>query len=251
VSTAPGVLVLLDARLFVSGADLSGSGNKIEITEEIEAKKTTNWRSGGAVELLGGLSSTELTGEGQWEAGTAGLVDDAMWANRRVLEPWTAAATGDSDLAPGNLMILTKALRTKSTIWGDVGEVGGWTANAKGTWPLVRGQSAHASGVPRTATGAGTSLQLGAVAADQHLYANAHVLSVAGTVTPTITLNVQSDNATGFPSATTRGSFAAKTAIGGESIRIAGPITDDWWRVSWTISGTNPSFLFLVALGIE
>lgn len=244
-------MVLLDTRIFVSGADLSGSGNMLEIEEEAEAKTVTNWRSGGAVELLAGLSKTSLKAEGQWEAGTAGKVDDQMWANRRVLEPWTAGPTNASDTAVGNTMYLTRALRTKAALWGQVGEVAGWSAEAKGAWPLVRGVSAHQSGTARTATGVGTSQQLGAVAADQHMYANLHVLSVAGTAAPTITMTVHSDTATGFPSTTLRGSFAAKTSVGGEAIRIAGPITDDWWRLSWTISGTNPSFLFLVSLGIE
>src|SRR5262249_38387216 len=158
---------------------------------------TTNWRSGGAEEVLAGISSVEIGANGQWEAGSAGSVDDTFWATRRSLDPWTAGPTGESDTAPGNLMWLTKTLRIKAQHLGGVGDVAAWDAQARGTWPLVRGQSAHASGVPRTATGNGTSLQLGAVAADQHLYANLHVLSVAGTVTPTITAKVQSDNGTG------------------------------------------------------
>lgn len=244
-------IVLLDARTFVSGADLSGSGNKIELTEESEAKKTTNWRSGGATENIAGLTSIELNAEGQWEAGDLGLPDDSFWANRRVKEPWSIAPESDSDLAAGGLMYIARILRTKMTLLGNLGDVAGWSANGTGTWPLARGKCAHASGVPRTATGNGTSLQLGAVAARQHLYANLHVLSVSGTAVPTITVNIESDDNTNFTSATARGSFAAKTAVGGQAIRIAGPVTDTFWRATWTISGTNPSFLFLVSMGIE
>lgn len=243
-------MVLLNSRIFVSGADLSGQGNKMELVDQSEAKAVTNWRSGGAEEYLAGLTSVEISAEGQWEAGDLGRVDDATWANRRALEPWTFAPSEASDTAAGNLMYLAKALRTKSTLWGDLGDVAGWTADAKGTWPLCRGQSAHPSGTPRTATGNGTSLQLGAVPSGKYLYANLHVLSVAGT-TPSITVNVQSDNATGFPSPAAVGSFAAATAIGGQALRFPGPITDDWFRVTWTISGTLPSFLFLASLGIE
>jgi len=244
-------IVLLDARTFVSGADLSGSGNKIELSEESEAKKTTNWRSGGATENIAGLTSVELNAEGQWEAGDLGEVDDSFWANRRVKEPWSIAPESDSDLAAGGLMYVARILRTKMQMWGSVGEVGSWTANGTGTWPLARGACAHASGVPRTATGSGTAVQLGALAAGQYLYANLHVLSISGTAAPTITVTVQSDDNSGFTTPTTRGSFAAKTAIGGEAIRIAGPFTDTYWRVGWTISGTNPSFLFLASFGIE
>lgn len=244
-------MVLLNSRVFVSGADLSGQGSKIEIVEESDAKAVTNWRSGGAEELLAGLSKVDISAEGQWEAGDPTRVDDQMWANRRILEPWTVGPTEASDTAPGNLMYLTKALRTKSNIWGGVGDVAGWTADAKGSWPLARGQSAHQSGTPRTATGNGTALQLGAVPSGDYLYANLHVLSVAGSAAPTITVNIQSDNAVGFPTPAAVGSFAAATAVGGQALRFPGPITDDWFRVTWTISGTLPSFLFLVSLGIE
>lgn len=244
-------MVMLNTRMFVSGADLSGSGNKIEIGAEVEAKAVTNFRSGGAEELLAGLDKVEISAEGQWEAGTLGMVDDAFWANRRILEPWTVGPTEASDTAVGNVMYLTKALRTKAQWFGSVGDVAPWTLDAKGSWPLVRGQSVHPSGTPRTATGTGTPVQIGAVAANDFLYANLHVLSVAGT-TPSITVSVQSDNGVGFASPVTQApAFAAATAIGGQSIRIPGPITDDWWRLSWTISGAGPSFLFLAALGIE
>lgn len=246
------MVVLLDARIFAGGADLSGSGNRIELTDEAEFKTTTNWRSGGAREGQAGLCTCDIKYAGQWEAGHPSFPDDALWAQRRTKEPWSAAPEGDSDLAPGNLMYLTRAITFKRTHGGQVGEVASISADASGTlWPLVRGQSAHASGVPRTATGNGASLQLGAVAAGQHLYANLHVLSISGTSSPTITVSVNSDNATGFPSSTARGSFAARTTVGGEAIRIPGPITDDWWRLSWVISGSSPSFLFLASMGIE
>lgn len=242
-----GKIVLLDARLYVAGTDLSGSGNKIEASEEAEAKKTTNWRSGGAEENLAGITKLQINAEGQLEQ----AVDELFWSTRRSLDPWSFAPQSDSDLAAGGLMYLANMLRTKHQFLGQVGDVSPWSADAVGTWPLVRGVAAHASGVPRTATGTGSAQQLGAVGSDQHIYANLHVLSVAGTSTPTITGSIQSDDNSGFTSATTRGSFAAKTAIGGEALRVAGPFTDTYWRVAWTISGASPSFLFLVSMGIE
>lgn len=244
-------LVLLDTRVFVGGADFSGSGNKIELQEEFEVKPVTNWRSGGAVENLAGLSKVEISAEGQWEAGDPGKVDDEMWAGRRLHEPWSMAPTGASDLAPGSLMWLAKALRSKSQIWGSVGDVAGWSAEAKGTWPLVRGLVAHASGTPRTATGHGAAFEVGAVAADQHFYANLHVLSISGTATPSITVTMESDSDSNYNTPTDRLAFAAATAVGGQSLRVAGPITDTWWQAKWTITGTTPSFLFLIAMGVE
>lgn len=246
-----GKQVLLDTRVFVSGADLSGWSNKIEIGEEWEAKDKTNFRSGGAKEVHAGLGSVDIEGEGQWEAGSAGMPDDSFWANRRVIEPWSVGPTGASDTAPGNLMYLTSALRTSMTLMDAVGETAPWSAKAVGSKPLVRGQSMHASGTARTATGNGTTVDfLAGPTTGQRVYANLHVLSVSGT-TPSITVAVQSDDNSGMTSPTTRGTFAAKTAIGGEALEIASPGNERYWRVTWTVSGTTPSFLFLVSLGIE
>jgi hypothetical protein len=249
-----GKLVLLDARLFVGAADLSGQSNKIELSSEIEEKDVTNWKSGGAKELLGGIESVGIAAGGQWEAGDPGKIDDQQWASRRVLDAWTMGATSAVDTGVGALAYLTKALRTSITLLGAVGDVAPWEASAVGSWPLVRSEFAHPSGVARTTTGTGTALQVGEVGAGQRMYASLHVLSVAGTSAPTITVTVASDEVEAFNvDPQTRLSFAPATAAGGQILRTDGTAIadDDWWRVGWTISGTDPSFLFVVALGIE
>jgi hypothetical protein len=243
--------VYLDNRVFVSGADLSGWSNALAVEESIDDKAVTNFRSGGAREVMGGLSTVEISGNGQWEAGSPGMPDDTFWGNRRVAEPWSFAPSGASDLAPGNLMYLTKAVRLSMKLGEAVGEVAPWEATARGSSPLVRGQSAHPSGVPRTATGTGTVLDmLAGPAGTQKVYANLHVLSVA-VGGATLTVRVESSTTIGFAAPTTRGTFTAAAAVGGQHMRIDTPGTDRYWRVAWTIAGTTPSFLFLASLGIE
>lgn len=244
-------IVLLDVRTFVAGADLSGAGNKIEIKETAEVKKITNWRSGGAEENKAGIFGTDWSIEGNYEAGDASKPDDLFWATKRTLDPWSAAINADSDLNSGGLMYLNKVLRQDASFGAAVGDVDAFTMTGRSTWPLVRGRCAHPSGVARSTTSTGTIYQLGAVPANKRVYANLHVLSATGT-TPSLTAKIQSAAAIGFSSPTDRLSFAAKTAAGGEALRSDGTaITDQYWRVSWTISGTTPSFLFLVAFGIE
>lgn len=243
-----GKIVLLDVRLFGVGADLSGASNKIEVTADLEAKDVTNYRSGGYKELLGGLAQAELSAEGQWEAGDPGLVDDASWSQLGGVGPWSAGPVGDS---VGSLAYLTHALRSSYSLGGQVGDVAPWKGMAKSSWPLVRGQFAHPPGLARTSTGTGTALNLGAVAAGQRMYAALHVLSVSGT-TPTITARVESDDAEPFASPTTRLTFDAATESGGQTLRTDGTaVTDTWWRVAWTITGTTPSFMFVSSLGIR
>lgn len=241
--------VLLDCRLFAVGADLSGHSNKIELSTEVEDKDATNYRSGGWKEVLGGIGSAELAGGGQWEAGDPGMVDDASWSQLGGVGPWSV---GPDDSAVGDLAYFMKALRSDYTLGEAVGEIAPWAGTAKSAWPLVRGVFAHPPGTARTATGDGTAQELAALSAGQRLYAALHVLSVAGTSNPTITVAIESDTEEAFgDTPETRLTFDAATAAGGQILRTgAGVHADTWYRPTWTITGTNPSFLFVVAFGI-
>ncbi|MDX2679294.1 hypothetical protein [Streptomyces soliscabiei] len=244
-----GKTVLTNVRCFAVGVDLTGNSNKIELSSEVEVKDSTNYGSGGYKEVLGGLGSAEISGEGQWEAGDLTKVDDASWVQLGGVGPWSISA--NSGAAVGDLAYFTQALRSDYKLFGEVGEIAPWTGTAKSAWPLVRGQFAHPPGTARTATGTGTGLNVGAVTAGKRMYASLHVLSVAGT-TPSLTARVESSVDNTFASPTTRLTFAAAAAVGGQTLRTDGTaITDAWWRVAWTISGTTPSFLFAAALGIQ
>lgn len=120
--------------------------------------------------------------------------------------------------------------------------------NWKGDTPLVRTIVLDIN-IALTASGNGTAYQHGAVAAGKTIVGVLRVLSA----TPADTLDVviQSDDNQGFTSPTTRLTFAQKTAAGYEVQTAAGPITDTWWRVSYTIGGVDPSFSVVVAFGIR
>lgn len=240
--------VLTNVRYIAVGADLTGASNKVEITSEIEDKDVTNYASNGWKEVLGGLASAEISGEGQWEAGDPALVDDATWATLGGTGPYTVCPASAS---VGSLAYLVRGLRGSYTLGESVGEVAPWSSGVKSSWPLVRGVIAHPPGTARTATGTGTALELGALAAGQRLYAGLHILSAAGT-TPSVTARIESDADSGFGSPTTRLTFDAATAPGGQILRTDGTaITDTHFRVAWDITGTSPSFLFVVSLGIR
>jgi hypothetical protein len=240
--------VLLNTRLFTGGADLTSAANKVELATKVEEKDATNYGSNGYKELLGGLGSAEIQSEGQWEAGDPGKIDDAAWSQLGGLGGWSVGPDG---AAVGGLAYLTSALRCDYKLLDAVGEIAPWTSGGKSSWPLVRGQFAHPPGTARTATGTGTGLQLGAVAANKRLYAALHVLSAAGT-TPSLTARVESAPDNTFASPTTRLTFTAATVAGGQILRTSGAaITDTWWRVAWTITGTTPSFLFVSSLGVQ
>jgi hypothetical protein len=243
-------LVLTNARLFVDGADLTSNTNKVEIKSDAVEVDVTNFGSGGWHEALQGLHTTKITGAGQWEANDPTKVDDANWNtySNGTQPPWTLCPVGAAD---GALAYFTQTVETKYALGGEVGKVAPWSAEGSGTWPLVKGFVGHPAGVAETANGTGTGYNLGAAATGQYLYASLHVYSISGTGTPTVTVVVESATSNTFSTPTTRLSFTAATAVGGQVARTAGPITDTWYRARWTISGTTPSFLFVVALQVR
>ncbi|MFC8290071.1 hypothetical protein ACFUJ0_06085 [Streptomyces sp. NPDC057242] len=241
-------MILTNVRAFASGADLTGASNKIEVSAEVEEKEATVYSSSGWKAVVGSLGAADIEAEGYWEAGDPSLVDDASWAQLGGVWPWTICP----DTAQvGSIAYLTRALRSNYKLGGTVGDVAPWSSSAKGSWPLVRGQIAHPPGLARTATGVGSVLNLGSVAAGRRLYAAVHVLSVAGT-TPSLTVAVESDDTAGMTSPVPRLTFGAITAPTGQALRTdASAIADTHYRVTWAITGTGPSFMFAVSLGIR
>lgn len=243
-----GSLIVTNARTFAGGLDATGRSNMVKLDVEVEEKPSTNMGSGGWVEVKGGLAKTELEAGGQWEAGGAGFVDDELFA---ALGGVGALSVCPDGAAVGSLAWLTKLMSGKYTLGDQVGEIAPWSLTGKGSWPLARGLVAHPPGTARTTTSTGTGQELGAVSSGQYLYAGLHVLSIAGTSTPTITVEIESDADNTFASPTSRIAFDAATTVSGQLKRVAGAITDTWFRPKWTITGTGPSFLFVATFGVK
>lgn len=236
-----------DCKLFMGAYDLSGDMNahaleyKADILEATVFGDTAKRRTGG----LMGVTSKH---EGLWTGG-AGAVDDALFASIAAAnQPLTVCPlTG----AEGELAYFFNAKMAQYSPGGKIGELLRFSVNSEGGdgSDLIRG-SVALNGT-KTATGNGTIYNLGAVGATQKLYAALHVTSASGG-TPSLTCAVQSAATGGFGSPTTRITFGAKTAIGSEmAAPVAGAITDAYWRATWTISGSTPSFRAVLLIGIK
>lgn len=246
--------ILAGVRIFSGGADLTTRANKVEVESSVEDKDCTAFDANGGMwtEYLGGLFSTNLSAAGQWEAGDSSMVDDEMWSQLGGLGGFTILPNGaNTTPATGDLAEFTYALRGQYKVGGTVGDVAPWEASLSGSWPYVRGLLAHPPGTARTATGNGTAVTGVATTSSTRLYGVLHVLSASGT-TPSLTVKIQSDDNSGFTSATDRLTFTAATARTSEIKREAavGANADTFYRATWTISGTTPSFLFVCAFGV-
>lgn len=248
--------ILTNVRLFAGAVDLTAMNNRIEVDFVVDTKDVTNFGSVDAngvlwKEMLAGLFSGSLTASGFWEAGGGTFVDDDMWLNFGGVGPWSAVP---NTIVEGQLAYLVNAVRTSYGLGDEVGEVIPFSSEAQCTGAFSRGAVLLSPSTPRTATGAGTVVQLGAVPAGKAMRAGLHVVSIAGT-TPTLVATLQSATTLGFGSPTTRATFTTvNAAAGGRTAEFiastTGPITDQYWRIAYTITGATPSYVALATAGI-
>ncbi len=237
---------LLDAGIYVGQYDLSGDHNALALTYGVDLKDASTFGSD-ARKRAAGLKVITASGEGFWSGGD-GNADDATFSQLGAVNvpvtitPATPALNGDA--------YLFRAARADYSPGAQDGELLRFSTSLEGSSgdPLLRGNLLHVGS--EASTGTETGEQLGALIAGQTLYAALHVISVAGT-SPTLDVAIESDDNSGFTSATSRIAFTQATAITSEWKTVAGAITDDWWRVTFTIGGTgSPSFSFIVSVGI-
>jgi len=237
--------VLNDVKLWRGGYDLSGKSNQLRAAFTTEVLPDTGFGNGGARAFAPGLNGAMLDHAGMVDLG-AGSYEDILWAEQGTADlPMTVAVPG----AAGDRAYLYRGIPSQLTLGGTVGESYAFGVQAQGTGSVARGLVLEDGGTARTATFNGSAFQLDAgPAAGEFLYAVLHVLSASAG--DTLDVVVESDDNSGMTSATTRITFTQATAIGSEWMSLAGAVTDDWYRIAVTIGGSDPSFEFVVAVGI-
>ena len=235
-------LSLTDCAIWVGALDLSTEHNQVSLESRAAELDATTFGSGGWTARRGGLKSVSLNHQGFTNYAEP---DATLSTNFLVTEVVTVSPTG----AVGTVAYTFEGKRFNyQPIGGTVGEMAGFSGTAmgaNGVDGLVRSTIIRPK-ASVSATGNGTAQQLGAVSASQYMYAALHVLS-AGT---TLTILVESDDASDFVGATTRATIGPITSAGGTWVtRVAGPITDTYWRMR--ISAITGTFSIAGVIGIQ
>lgn len=233
---------MTDATIYVDSMDLTGVANNVTLNAEGEDLDVTTFASGGWRERMGGLKTLNMDLAGFHDAS---LVDaDSFSALGGTARPHTVGPTRTE----GDVAYLFKAGQFNYEQFGEVGAATPFSLSSMGTngEGLIRGLRLKVKGNVNATGATGTGVQLsGGVASGQYLYGIFHVFS-AGT---TITGVIESDDANNFPSATTRITFGPITVAGGTwGVRVAGPITDDWYRLR--ITAVTGTFSIASAVGV-
>jgi hypothetical protein len=237
--------VFNDGKVFSGGYDLSDHVTSVNLEIMSEELDATTINSGGFREVLGGLRDSSLTMDGFYEAG-ANKPDALLGAfvgNELIV-------TTVPEAGVGNTAYFMKSRLFSYQMFGAVGEIAPFSiSKSQSDDEVVQGKVEIDGAL--TATGNSTGVQLGAVGSTEKIYVAIHCTAVSGTSTPTVTFKLQSDDNASFTSPTDVITFSDITAIGADYQSAAGAITDDYFRLNYTISGTSPSFSIHATIGIE
>ena len=237
--------VFNDGKVFSGGYDLSDHITSVNLEINSEELDATTINSGGFRERLGGLKDSTLSMDGFYEAG-ANKPDALLGAsigNELIV-------TTVPDAGVGNTAYFMKSRLFSYSMFGTVGEIAPFSiTKSQSDDEVVQGKIEIDGAL--TATGNSTGVQLGAVGSTERIYVAIHCTAVSGTSTPTVTFKLQSDDNSSFTSPTDRITFSNITAIGADYQSAAGAITDDYFRLNYTITGTSPSFSIHATIGIE
>lgn len=233
--------VLKNQKVFFGGYDLTGITNAVSLSSEAEAVDATVLGNNTRVNK-GGLKTVAASIQGYFDADP---YDSALYTNVGASDKPLSIATSGTE---GEAAYMFKCMIGSYNPSASIGDMFGFSLETAGAGNLIRGTLME-NNTAITTTADGTGRQLGAITSGQKMYAALHVLGASGS-SPTLDVTIESDDNSGFSSAATRITFSQATTIGAQYTTLDGPITDDYWRVSWTVGGSTPSFNFVVVLGI-
>jgi hypothetical protein len=241
--------VLLNSKLWVDGIDMSGYKNRIALSSPRALKEHTRFGDSG-IRRAGGLRETTLRSQGFWDTATG--FGGTLYEPDKPYADDVGVVDVPVSVAPetgveGSIGFLFRSAVARYELGAQVGDMLAFSVDASASdgVGLVRAQVLANKDVAAGGPTNGTAFQVGAIAAGQSAYAALHVLAV-GT---SLDVKIQRDTV-GFPSAVDAITFAQATAIGSQFATLAGPQTDDYWRIVFSNVGA-PNAKFVVLFGIR
>lgn len=231
--------VFTSGLLYCGALALQAQTREMALVVSSELQDTTAWDDT-ARNRLGGLKDVSFSAAGYYAAAEP---DASLFANIAVADTLITVCPGG---AVAEVSYFFRALLGEyAPLNNAVGEVAGFTLNASAyADALIRGTLLENGSF--TVTGNGTGRQLGAVSSSQRIYAGLHITAITGDWT----IVLESDDNSGFTSATTRATFSNQTAVGDLFTSVAGAIADTYWRFRFTENSAG-TITLAASLGIQ
>jgi hypothetical protein len=232
----------------VDGYNVSGDENQITGKFTADELDTTTFGDTGFHSAIAGLTKAQIDSEGFWYADGDSGPEEVFYG--RLAGSGSVVTIVPENSATGSTAFFTQVIHfSYEPQSGAAGEPAMFRTSAMGKDQLVRGSLLLPSST-LTTSASSSALDLGEVDQGEKVWAALHVLSVSNAA-HLLNVQVQSDTGTAFTTPTTQIQFSTASEIDGEMLSTAGPITDDHWRLRWTVSPSTASFLAVCTVGIH
>lgn len=230
------VLMFYDAFIAYGPYDLSADHNEIRLDDKADMKEITTF---GDTEhqFLAGLPQYDVNGRGyvQFDDSTVPkAVDFNLYSEINVSAP-ARVLTLCPTRTDGEIAFLQTCQAEKYSFDLTTPNVGMFDFSTKTAGKLARGRLVLPL-ASRVASNNGTIYQLGALSATQKMISALHVTAFLGT---NVVVRLKSNSTAVTGGATTRATFTTVTAPTSEMVTVTGPITDTFWFLDWTLTGTS------------
>jgi hypothetical protein len=231
--------VLSAQKIFFGEKNITPDLSAVTIAYEADAKDTTTFGDD-THEFIGGLKATNFSASGFVDLSNS----DLSLYTKVGLNDVPVTVTMDTSGAVPQPAYFFNALAGQYSPGESVGEVQKFNLSALSRGKLVRGQVLSDATI--TVDGNSVGYQFGAVSASQKLVVAFHVIAA----TDTLDVTIQSDNNSGFTTAASVGTLTQITGTGYQYVEFPGPITDDYFRFNFNVTGGSPSFTIAAAIGV-
>lgn len=244
--------ILSNCGIFAGGYNITGLSNAVNLVITPDIRDRTCFGDLGRVRAYG-MEDMALTVAGFRDM-TAGANDEMMraaWENSsQVPVSLFIPATSGAAVVEGDLAYFFASWTPQYVIGGAHGDdlMFNFAAqNGPVGYPCAIGLVLNPGLTAVTEDGNTTGVNLGAVATGQYAYAILHVTEVSAD--DSIVVSIESAATDEFIDPTTKFLFDSADAISSQfPVRIAGPITDAYWRAVHNVTGESVSIKYACAL---
>lgn len=250
------VIVITQAKVLLGAQDLSGYADTVTFGPmTVQTKSVPTFTCGGYDILVPGLKSTPFTVSGFQDLAAGG--PDPTW-QFVVLGQQNLCTFAYPGSTVGDVAYFTHGVVNSYMPGGaKVGDVNPFSATVQSDVQFLEGAVAVPTRTISTITTTnGSSTTLAGPTSGHTLYAGIHVTALTGTGTPTATYKVQSAPASNFAAPVDRITTFSGTSTGAMTTTgwlwgsVAGPVTDGFWRVVNTTTGSTISVTDFAVIGV-
>lgn len=240
--------------IFCGRLRLAVATNRIDFKVKAGQVSTENFEGDGWAEFEVGQRDAAFNLDGYWMPDAADLpLDSEAWGRfGEKGDPMLLVKPEGTNIAAGDVCYMAKVAELEHELGAKVGDAARLKLAFVGDGPSVRGkllESYSAASVATSGNGAAVYIP-GGVPAGKSLFV-AVVAHVSSGTLPTLALVVQSDGDDTFASPATRATLTTLSAAGSRWVEVAGPITDEYFRLVRTVGGTAPHWGYVGAAGVR